>query len=294
MRVFVTGSNGQLARCLAEARSSGIELVFGARPHFDLARPDDARQQIVAASPDLVINAAAYTAVDKAEAEEALAFAINCDGARAVAQAAADLDVPIIHISTDYVFPGDKSGPYVENDQTGPIGAYGRTKLAGENAVRLVARKHLIFRTAWVYSVYGANFVKTMLRLGRDRPELRVVGDQHGNPTSAHDLATAVLKAGAQLRRGDAEWGTYHLAGTGDATWHEFAEHIFDVAADSGQRVPHVTSITTSEYPTPAKRPQNSRMDCSLVKETFDLALPHWRDSTRVCVQKLLVDQAAT
>jgi dTDP-4-dehydrorhamnose reductase len=288
MRVFVTGSQGQLARCLAENKDPGVQLIFGTRPEFDLMRPTEARKTILDARPDVIINAAAYTAVDKAESDKDVAFAVNRDGARAVAEAGAILDVPVIHISTDYVFSGNKSGSYIESDDVGPTGVYGASKLAGENAVREVAEKHLIFRTAWVYSVYGANFLKTMLRIGSERPELRVVSDQHGNPTSAHDLGQALISVCNLLQQGRTSWGTFHLAGSGETTWHGFATQIFAVAERYGKSIPKIAAISTADYPTPASRPSNSRLSCEKARTTFGLSLPHWSESTEVCVAKLI------
>ncbi len=294
MKVFVTGEQGQLARCLAEVGGAHT-LVFGARPQFELTRADDARAQVMAARPDIIINAAAYTAVDKAESEPDLAFAVNRDGARAMAEAARELDVPLIHISTDYVFSGDKTSAYDEDDATGPIGVYGASKLAGEDDIRAVTPKHVIMRTAWVYSAYGANFVKTMLRVGRDRPELRVVDDQIGNPTSAHDLAAAALGVADVLQKGAGSFGTFHAAGYGEVSWCGFAKAIFDVAAHDGVTVPRIVPITTADYPTPAKRPANSRLDCGKLHREFGIRLPAWQDSTKDCVRRLLahVEQAA-
>jgi dTDP-4-dehydrorhamnose reductase len=289
MRIFVTGEQGQLARCLAEANDGKHQVVFGARPTFDLTRPEDARDQVVAAKPEIIMNAAAYTAVDKAESERELAFAVNHDGARAMADAARVLNVPIIHISTDYVFAGDKASPYVEDDATGPVGVYGQSKLAGEEAIRNITAKHVILRTAWIYSVYGANFLKTMLRVGKDRPELRVVDDQIGNPTSAHDLAAAVIQIAEAVDKGQAAYGTFHAAGQGDVTWCGFARGIFEAAANTGIAVPQIEAITTADYPTPAKRPANSRLNCDKLEMAYGIRLPYWSGSTQECVRRLLL-----
>ena len=292
MRILVTGSQGQLARCLADvARTdAGIEMNFAGRPDFDLSKGVAAEQYVIQKDPDVIVNAAAYTAVDKAESEPGEAMSVNCDGAAAMARAAAELDVPIIHISTDYVFSGDKNSPYVEEDATGPVGAYGASKLAGEDSVRSIAGKHLILRTAWVYSIYGTNFVKTMLRVGKDRPELRVVGDQIGNPTSAHDLAAATLALCKRAAGGQGDWGTYHAAGQGDVTWFGYAQRIFETAGKAGYAVPAVVPIGTKDYPTPAKRPANSRLDCSKLREVFGVQLPMWQGSTDWCVKQLLTE----
>jgi dTDP-4-dehydrorhamnose reductase len=294
MLVFVAGAEGQLARSLTE-RVSGrkdVSLIHGARPAFDLLHPDDVEATVVAAKPDLVINAAAYTAVDKAEAEADLAFGVNDRGAAALAKAAAHLAVPIIHISTDYVYSGQKTGAYVETDATGPLGVYGQSKLAGEQSVAEVNPWHVILRTSWVYSPFGSNFVKTMLRLGGQRDSLGIVADQVGNPTSALDLAHCVLAVAARLLRDKDVSGVYLAAGTGTASWFEFASEIFNIQSSMGYRVPVVSPIQTSDYPTPAHRPANSRLDCSKLKTTFGYVMPPWQLSLRDCMSRLR-DEAA-
>jgi dTDP-4-dehydrorhamnose reductase len=289
MRIFVTGQHGQLARCLAEANMlHKHELVFGARPSFDMSQASSIADAISSARPDLVVNAAAYTAVDKAESEPDVAFAINRDGARIVAETAGHLGVPVIHVSTDYVFDGKSQNAYVESDVTGPTGVYGQSKLEGELAVQSATERHVILRTAWVYSVYGANFVNTMLRAGQARPELRVVDDQIGNPTSAHDLAKAIFGIADSLREGNAHFGLFHAAGRGDVTWYGFAAAIFEVAQESGMIAPQLTAIPTSEYPTPAKRPANSRLNCTKLEKQYGIVLPEWRASIGECVRVLL------
>ncbi len=291
MRIFVAGSSGQVALSLSEAaKRNGIDLVCAGRPDFDLTDADGMRAQVTAYGPTAIINAAAYTAVDKAEEEEALATAINANGAAALADLAAELHVPFLHISTDYVFAGSKDAPYTEGDPTGPTGAYGRSKLKGEQAVMAANPKAMIFRTAWVYSPFGKNFLKTMLWLAKTRDELGVVADQVGNPTYAPDIADALL---AVLARIDAAgWkdeyaGIYHLAGTGDVSWHGFAEAIFEAATAVGLKRPSVNALTTAEYPTPAKRPANSRLDCSKLGKTFGVHLPSWEQSMLMCVNRL-------
>jgi dTDP-4-dehydrorhamnose reductase len=241
--------------------------------------------------PQVVVNAAAYTAVDRAESEPDQAFAINRDGAGNLAAEAALHGIPIIHISTDYVFDGSKTAPYVETDRPAPQGVYGHSKYEGELAVADTNPHHVILRTSWVYSEYGGNFVKTMLRLAKERPELRVVADQHGNPTHAGDLAEAIVKIAGMLASktdADSPWSVYHLAGQGETTWHGFAQHILHCAAQLGQPVVPVIPISTAEFPTPAKRPANSRLDCSKAKANFGTALPFWQDSVRRCVEALM------
>ncbi len=290
MKIFVTGGQGQLARCVADVahRHPLLTCICAGRPEFDLMNGPVARDFIIAAKPDIIVNTAAYTAVDKAENDVTAAFAVNRDGAAAVAEAATLLNVPVVHISTDYVFAGDKSSAYTELDAVDPAGVYGQSKLEGEEAVRALAPRHVILRTSWVYSVYGSNFVKTMLRIGREKTDVSVVDDQIGNPTSAHDLAEAII-AICQLAEIDkAQWGTYHAAGHGDVTWHGFARHIFDSAAALGFKSPNLHAVSTSAYPTPAKRPANSRLDCSKLRDVMGVELPAWQGSTSTCVQRLL------
>jgi dTDP-4-dehydrorhamnose reductase len=290
IRLIVTGRQGQLATSLASAAHAhpAVQVVCLGRPDFDLENPDTIASSIASARPDIVVNAAAYTQVDKAEQEEELAFKVNRDGAGAAAAAARALGVPVIHLSTDYVFPGDKPGPYVESDAVGPLGAYGRSKLAGEQAVHAAHPKALILRTSWVYSPYGANFVKTMLRIGATREVVNVVDDQLGNPTSAPDLASAILRIAPQLVATGGEAGTYHLSGEGFVTWCGFAREIFAASAALGGPHPEVKAITTADYPTPAKRPANSRLSTAAFQARFGFALPPWQDATNRTIRQLL------
>jgi dTDP-4-dehydrorhamnose reductase len=292
MRILVAGATGQLAQSLIEAcaRRSGWELTAVGRPDLDLQAPPSLARAIAAVGPHVVVNAAAYTAVDRAESEPDLAFAINRDGAAALAKAAADHGLPIVHVSTDYVFDGRKTGAYVETDDTDPQGVYGRSKLAGEEQVAAANPRSIILRTAWVHSPFGSNFVKTMLRLAAERPELRVVADQRGNPTYAPHLAEAILAilpvlVEAPPRQGP--WGVYHAAGQGDTTWHGLAQEVMAAAAVYGRpRVP-VHAITTEVYPTPARRPANSRMSGAKLASVFGITLPHWSEGVRECVGRL-------
>lgn len=284
--IFVAGNNGQVALSLAEmAAERNIALQTHGRPDFDLTDEAGMRRTIDACKPTAIVNAAAYTAVDAAENDETTAHAINATGAAALAKIAAEQHIPFIHLSTDYVFDGEKPDPYVEDDATAPTGAYGRTKRAGEQAVIAANPDAIILRTAWVYSPFGKNFLKTMLSL-RERESLGVVNDQVGNPTYAIDIATAVLDILAQPAISDAA-GIYHLAGTGSASWHSFAETIFKVASAEGAPSPTVKAITTADYPTPAKRPANSRLDCTKLYEKFGISLPDWQTSTVKCVKRL-------
>jgi len=289
MRLLVTGRNGQVATSLAEraAAHPGIEVLALGRPELDLESPATVEAAIAAARPDLVVNAAAYTAVDKAESDSGRAFAANRDGAAAAARAAARLGVPVIHLSTDYVYPGDKPSPYVESDATGPSSVYGQSKLEGEQAVMAAHPQALIFRTSWVYSPFGANFVKTMLRIGKDRDVVKVVADQQGNPTSAIDIADAILRLAPGLGSTPAG-GIFHLCGSGSTTWCGLAQAIFAESGKLGGPAPRVEAITTAEYPTPARRPANSRMDTAAFTARFGFALRPWPDAVAETVARLL------
>ncbi|TPL80665.1 dTDP-4-dehydrorhamnose reductase [Mesorhizobium sp. B2-3-12] len=284
MRLLVTGRDGQVAASLLEAGQAraGVEVVAIGRPQLDLAKPATVIDAIAAVKPDIVVSAAAYTAVDQAEDEPDLAFAVNAAGAGKVAEAAARLGVPVIHLSTDYVFDGTKADAYVEIDPTAPLGVYGASKLAGEQAVAAANASHLILRTAWVYSPFGKNFVKTMLRLAADRDEISVVADQRGNPTSGLDIADAILHAASMLHRNNdaAAFGTYHLAGTGETNWSGFARHILDTSLKFGGPWARVRDITTMDYPTKARRPANSRLSSAKFADVFAWTAPGWREST--------------
>jgi dTDP-4-dehydrorhamnose reductase len=288
----VTGSSGQLVRALAEAGPRhGIAIVRLGRPELDLTRVDSIESAIVRASPQLVINAAAYTAVDRAESEPELADAVNATGAEAVARACSRSDIPIIQISTDYVFDGNSALPYSETDAVAPQSAYGVSKLEGEKRVAAACRKHIILRTAWVYSAWGQNFVKTMLRLAGSRSSIGVVDDQIGSPTYAAHLADASLAIASRLPRATRSrdpWGIYHAAGAGEATWCAFAREIFRCSAELGGPVADVEPIATRDYPTPARRPANSRLSGDRLEAVFDVRLPDWRVGTRECVTRLL------
>lgn len=291
MKVLVIGREGQLARSLVDAaKQAGVEVVAVGRPEIDLAMPSTIGGAISQHAPGLVINVAAYTAVDQAEKEPALAFAINADGAGHVARACAAADVPLMHISTDYVFDGSKTSAYVEDDAVSPLGVYGSSKLEGERQVAAAHARHVIVRTAWVVSPFGHNFVKTMLRLAQSRPEISVVGDQIGCPTYAPHLASALLAVAQQIGRRDraaAPWGVYHATGTGEATWFDLAQEVFAQSRRHGGAAASVKPITTAEYPTPARRPANSRLDCGKLARTFDVRLPDWRDGIAECVAVL-------
>ncbi|WP_225027987.1 dTDP-4-dehydrorhamnose reductase [Xinfangfangia pollutisoli] len=272
MKLLVFGKTGQVATELARRLPVGVTARFLGRDAADLADPAACAAALIAAECDAVINAAAWTAVDKAETDEAAALVVNGAAPAAMARAAAEKGVPFLHVSTDYVFDGTGQAPFQPDSPTGPINAYGRTKLAGEQGVRAVGGTHLILRTSWVVSAHGANFVKTMLRLGRERASLNVVDDQWGGPTPAAAIADALLTAAAALAAG-APGGTHHFSGAPDTTWAEFARAIMTRAA-----LPcRINDIPTTDFPTPARRPANSRLDCSAFAAAFGVARPDWR-----------------
>ncbi len=291
MRIVVTGRQGQVVQALAEvAAASGMVVIPVGRPDLDLAVPESVLPALAAARPDVIVSAAAYTAVDRAESEGEAAFAVNARGAELVARAAAALGVPVIHLSTDYVFAGDQPGPYREDDPTGPVSVYGASKLEGERLVAAACADHVILRTAWVYSPFGVNFVKTMMRLGECRSEVAVVADQHGRPTSAHDIAGAIVAiAGRLTQDGDRQLrGTFHLAATGEATWAEFAEAVFAGLKLRGGPSVAVKPIATADYPTAARRPENSRLATGKLADTYGIVLPDWRASLPAVLDRLL------
>ena len=292
MKIAVTGTQGQVVRSLAERGAArGIEVVSIGRPDVDLTEPVALARAIEAAQADVVINAAAYTAVDKAESEPEAAMAVNAAGAQAVAEAAARLGLPVVQISTDYVFDGRLDRPYCEEDSVNPINVYGRTKLAGEYAVAAANPHHVIVRTAWVYSPFGNNFVKTMLRLGETRDKLAIVADQSGAPTSALDIADGLILIAEKLGGGPRDialYGTFHMTGAGATNWADFAGAVFAEAAARGRRPVAIEPIATAQYPTPAARPANSRLDIAKISQTYGVALPDWRQSVRSCVARLL------
>lgn len=295
MRLLVTGRDGQVAQALLALSGSDVDVVALGRPTLDLTDRASIERAIAQHRPDVVVNAAAYTAVDKAESDEAAAFAVNAEGAGHVAAAAAAAGLPVVHISTDYVFAGDKPGPYVESDSTGPQGAYGRSKLEGERLVAEANPNHAILRTAWVYGPYGANFLKTMLRLSQTRDLLRVVADQRGTPTYAPDIAEGIVAVSRALvsAPGDAsKRGVFHMVSEGETTWAGFAEAIFSRLAETGGKHVTVEPITTADYPTPAKRPANSRLDTTRFRQSFGHSLPEWTEGVSRCMAALAANEA--
>ena len=288
MRVLLIGAAGQLGQALRQRLMPTADVVPATRTGrladgtpclgIDLARPREAVAELHRVAPHAVINAAAYTAVDRAEDEREGAFAINATAVGAVAAACHDAGIHLIHYSTDYVFDGAGSTPYRADDATAPLGVYGASKLAGERAVVESGARHLILRTAWVYGLYGSNFLQTMLRIGAERDELRVVADQFGSPTPSWLIADVTA---AILRRGIGEGGVHHLVADGQTSWHGFAEAVFEEAVARGrlERAPRVLPITTSEYPTRARRPAYSVLDTHSLRELYGVELPHWRDA---------------
>ncbi|AXE63395.1 dTDP-4-dehydrorhamnose reductase [Hyphomonas sp. CACIAM 19H1] len=291
LNVLVAGRGGQVARALAASvPADRVQAVCLGRPELDIRDTGSIARVVEATAPDLVINAAAYTAVDQAESEPEEAKLVNAAAAGALAEAAAARGAPILHLSTDYVFNGEKSGPYLETDAVNPLGVYGQSKLEGEQKVAQSNPQAIILRTAWVYSPWGKNFAKTMLRVAEGRDELTVVHDQRGNPTSANDIAAALWAIALQYAGNPAALvpGVFHMTAAGEASWAEFAEEIFAVSSAAGGPSARVQRITTAEYPTPTRRPANSRLDCSHLAAIYGVALPDWRSSTRSVVEELV------
>jgi dTDP-4-dehydrorhamnose reductase len=282
MKILVTGANGQVGHCLQQQLSkSSWEFVALTRVELDISDAHAVENTVQQIRPDIIINAAAYTAVDKAEQERELAFAINRDGPANLARAAKQINAAILHISTDYVFAGDATGTYREDAPTAPQGVYGQSKLEGEQAVASANDKHIILRTAWVFGEHGNNFVKTMIRLGGNRDTLGIVADQEGGPTYAGDIARALITIAQRYADSKSiEWGIYHYSGLPHISWFGFAQHIFaevDQAKLYAKNIPQLNAITTADYPTPAKRPANSKLDCKKIQSAFGIAASNWQ-----------------
>jgi dTDP-4-dehydrorhamnose reductase len=279
--LLILGAGGQVGRALVER--AGAHGLGCDRVACDITDPVSVTHSLSAHALSVVVNCAAYTAVDRAESDREAAFAINAEGAGIVARASAARGLPVIHLSTDYVYAGTSLAPHRQDEPVAPVNVYGASKAAGDAAVAAGNSAHLLLRVSWVFGVYGANFVKTMLRFGRERDELRIV-DQQGGPTEARDIVDAIIAiAKASCRPGFAEWGTYHFAGASPTSWHGFAQAIFDRASG---RSPRLVPIATGDYPTPAARPLNSTLDCSLIHHVFGLDQPDWRAS----LSRVLVD----
>ncbi|MET1066833.1 MAG: dTDP-4-dehydrorhamnose reductase [Pseudomonas prosekii] len=285
MKILINGQHGQVSQELQRHLSHLGELVVLGREQLDLAQPEQIRQQVQSIRPDLIINAAAHTAVDQAESEPQLAFAINASAPGILAEQALELGVPLIHYSTDYVFDGSKPAPYTEDDAPNPLGVYGKSKLAGEQAISAVQGQHLILRTSWVYSTHGRNFLLTMQRLLQEKPEMRIVADQIGAPTWAGTIARSTLALIERWQAGNpGAWGTYHLTAQGETSWFGFAQAIGAALREQGKPCANLLPIPSSAYPTPAARPLNSRLDCSRLQREWGVSQADWQTALRECL----------
>ncbi|MDM8544231.1 dTDP-4-dehydrorhamnose reductase [Desulfococcaceae bacterium HSG9] len=290
MKILVTGSEGQLGwELLRQGDELGFEIVPADLPEVDITRSDQVSQLLQHCKPSLLINAAAYTNVDKAETDKKAAFAVNRDGSAVLARQCRIDKIPLIHVSTDFVFDGLKKRPYLENDPIAPIGVYGQSKAAGEEVVRAQLKNHIIVRTAWLYGVHGHNFVKTMLRLAQERETIRVVDDQYGCPTSAFDLAEALLTIAGRIRdNAEITFGTFHFCGKGIATWFDFTKEIVKSAESySPIKTTHITPVTTDEFPTDAARPSYSALDCGLIEKRFGIIPKPWQESLKIAIDRI-------
>lgn len=287
MKVLLTGANGQLGRCFQDRAPKGMELIVLTRGQLDIANQANVIALCDKLKPDLIVNAAAYTAVDKAESEPEIARATNTIGPENLAYAAVKLNIPIIHVSTDYVFDGTASTPYTTTCPTNPQSVYGQTKLDGEKSIKAITAKHIIIRTAWVFSEYGTNFVKTMLKLGLERDELNIVGDQYGTPTYAGDLADFIIKI---IDKNMMNYGTFHFNGGTTCSWYCFAEEIFKTNKEINKSysVPKLNSIHSSDFPTAAKRPYYSVLDDSKSHQLFNYETLGWKCSLVNVINKLI------
>ena len=285
MKTLITGQHGQVSQALQQQLQGLGELIVLGRDQLDLANTDQIRTQIRAHQPDLIINAAAHTAVDLAESEPDAAFAINAIAPGILAEEAKALGIPLIHYSTDYVFDGSKPAPYTETDTPNPLGVYGQSKLDGERAIVAVGGEYLILRTSWVYSRHGKNFLLTMQRLLQEKPHMRIVADQIGAPTWAGSIANSTRALIERWQSGKAgEWGVYHLTAQGETSWFGFAQAIGEYLRAEGKACAELEAIPSSAYPTPAQRPLNSRLDCSRLQQQWHVSQPQWQDALRECL----------
>ena len=285
LKILITGQHGQVSQALQQQLQGLGELIVLGREQLDLVNAEHIRQQVRAHRPDLIINAAAHTAVDQAESEPDLAFAINAIAPGILAEEAKALGIPLIHYSTDYVFDGSKPAPYIEADAPNPLGVYGQSKLAGEQEIAAVGGQYLILRTSWVYSNHGKNFLLTMQRLLQEKPHLRIVADQIGAPTWAGTIAGSTLALIERWQAGEAgNWGIYHLTAEGETSWFGFAQAIGEHLRASGRACAELEAIPSSAYPTPARRPLNSRLDCSHLRQQWHVSQPLWQDALRECL----------
>lgn len=291
--ILVVGRTGQVAQELQRASwPRALSPEFLGRQDLDLACPSVVRREVRNRRPAIVINAAAYTAVDAAEHEQETAYAVNRDGPGALAEACAEIGATLIHLSTDYVFDGAKLEPYDEDDIVNPLSVYGKSKAAGETLIRARLGSHVILRTAWVYAPFGRNFVRTMLRLGVEHEQISVVDDQRGSPTAAAEIARALVVMSEALQSGKTRFGTYHFCGAGDTTWHGFAHSIFAGARQRGTKIPRtLTPISSEEYSSPARRPHNSVLSSTRIARDYGIAARPWQDSLAACLDELCRDR---
>jgi dTDP-4-dehydrorhamnose reductase len=291
MKLLITSAQGQLGRgIIDQSQSKGCQVQAPSENDLDITNLEKTDHIISHYQPDLIINTAAYTQVDKAETEEALAFKVNKTGCTNLARICAQNQIPLIHISTDYVFDGQKGTPYLETDPISPIGVYGRSKAEGEIEIRSILKEHIILRTSWLYGIHGQNFVKTMINLATGKKEIRVVADQYGSPTNATDLARAILILGDHLHsKPKIEWGTYHYCGSGVISWHTFAEKIMELTRLHGSvRTARVEPVATADYPTRAVRPVYSALDCRRISKHFGISPQPWQKSLEITIRQLL------
>ena len=291
MKILITGAQGQVGKELVSiANQRGFDVIAAGQTELDITQLKNIESYVEAHQPDLVINAAAYTAVNKAEEEQDITYAINRDGTANLAAVSKEKNIPLLHISTDYVFDGTKSEAYSENDAVSPLGIYGISKWQGEETIRQTLPEHIILRVAWVFGAQGNNFVKTMLRLAKDRDELSVVADQFGRPSPAKDIAkTLIILAEQYQKEKTLEWGTYHYCGDEKVSWCGFAKEILKQAKEQGliEKDIKVNAITTAEYQDPTKRPANSMLDCEKIKNTFGIEMPSWKESLNQVLTEL-------
>ena len=292
MKLLIIGSKGQLgSELVRECKKNDFSYLALDLPEFNITDPSLVEKTFADFKPSIVINASAYTNVDKAETEAEIAFSVNSDGPANLAVSCNKNRIPIIHISTDYVFDGSKGQPYAESDPVSPLGVYGKSKEDGESKLRSILKQHIILRTSWLYGAYGNNFVKTMLRLGNEKEIIKVVADQYGCPTCAADLSEAVMDISKQITQNlKFSWGTYHYCGIGTTTWHIFAKEIFEIASKyQNFKVSGVEAITTAQYPTTAKRPAFSALDCGMIKKIFGINTKPWQESLKKIIKRILM-----
>jgi len=293
MKLLILGSKGQLgSELVRECKRNDFSFLALDLPEFNITDPSQVEKTLAVFKPSIVFNASAYTNVDKAETDLAIAFSVNSDGPANLAVSCDKNRIPIIHISTDYVFDGSKGQAYTESDPVSPLGVYGKSKEEGESKLRSILKQHIILRTSWLYGAYGNNFLKTMLRLGNEKKIIKVVSDQYGCPTCAADLAEAVVDISKQITQNPKIfWGTYHYCGLGITTWHKFAKAIFEIAGQyQNFKVSSVEAITTAQYPTRTKRPAFSALDCNLINKNFGITQKPWQGSLKKTIKRILME----